>query len=382
MTTQSQPTNAEEKPTAAGVVSEQNEAPVAEFQETLRTGIHGLGPLKAPTSSWNDEEPQQTRRRRSYKMWLRYLTLGLVTFLFFIYVTFPYGVLKEVIVDRITQEMQRAGLPIRLSIGTLEPSWLTGIELTGVNVINVSHPSAQLSLGRARISLQPLSLVLGRISVRVFVEQAGGSLTLRTALPISTLMAGAPSPRSIDLKLRNFALDPLFNHALAFAAGSQDPGMLLVAPLLAKTSIGGKVSGTVSFDNPTPEHFGQAKGLFDVSVSEGFLHIDDETLRIRKQSFTTANLDLSFEGSALVLGKATKFAAEDIEIELDGRIALPDLSQQPTQVNINLLLTMRDKILDTLGFIVPNMLRCPAMNNGVLKVNLSGPASSMTCAAN
>lgn len=204
-------------------------------------------------------------------------------------------------------------------------------------------------------------------------------MSLGVSLPISTLLSGAPSPRAASVEMRSFALDPLFNHALAFAASSKDPGMLLVAPLIAKTTIGGKLSGRIDFSNASPEHFGNAKGLFELSVEDGFLHIADDTLKIRKQSFQTANIDLGFENAALVLGKGTKFAAEDVELQLDGKVILPDVNKQPAQVNINLMLVMREKIMDTLGFIVPNMLRCPPMNNGSLKVNLNGPVSNMTC---
>ena len=353
----------------------------SEFQESLRTGIHGLGPLKAPTSAWNEDEQPRPSRRKTYAKWLSYSLLGVVTFLFFLYNTFPYGVLKEVVVDRMTQEIQKAGLPIRVSIERLSPYWLRGIEMNNVSIRNVTHPAAHLVFKRARMTFNPLALLLGRLSLAVSLKQADGSMDLGVSLPLSTLLSGAPSPRSATVELQSFALDPLFNHALAFAAGSKDPGMLLVAPLVAKTTIGGKLTGKVEFSNTNPEHFGDATGQFELSVEDGFLHIADETLKIRRQSFQTANLDLNFGGSALNLGQNTKFAAEDVEIELNGRITLPDLNKQPAQVNLNMSLTMREKILDTLGFIVPNMLRCPAMNNGVLKVNLTGPLSGMACSA-
>lgn len=354
--------------------------PQSEFQDQPRTGIHGLGSLKAPTTAWNeDDQPTKKSGKPLYLKWLRYAALGAISFLFFLYTTFPYGVLKEVVVDRVNQEIQASGMPIRVSIQSLEPYWFTGLEMKNFAVRNVSSPTASLNLETARIYVNPFSLFIGRIGIRLYLTQSSGWTSFRMAIPILTLLSGAPSPSSATLDLRGFSLDPFLNHALALAAGSKDPAMLLVAPLLSKTSIGGKLSGTIDFSNPSPEHFGNATGNFEISVSDGFLHIADETLKIRKQSFTTANLDLKFESSALVLGKETKFVAEDIEISLDGRISLPDLNKQPTQVDLNLGLTMRDKILDSLGFIVPNMLRCPPMVEGVLKVNLSGPLSGMSC---
>ncbi len=355
-----------------------------EIDDDIKSGISQLADLKSPTSptsSWDEEELPKTKTSSKIYRALGYLALGAFSFLFFLYVTFPYGVIKEVIVNKVTQEIQKSGLPIRLSIGSLEPYWLTGIELENVNVTNVTSQSANLRLGIVRAHLKPLSLLLGKLGVRVYMTQVGGSLDFELSLPISTLIAQQPSPDSGEIVINSFPVDPFFNHALAVAAGSKDPAMILVAPLLSKTSIGGQITGTISFSNENTDHFGDARGTFEISVSEGFLHIADETLKIRRQSFETAELDLSFENNALVIGEQTRFAAEDIELGLNGRLTLPNLSTQSPQANFNFELVMRDKIEESLGFIVPNMLRCPPLSEGVLKANLSGPVSSMNCSA-
>lgn len=349
------------------------------LEDNIKSSIANLGALKTPSSAWNEEEPPKVRKKNVVKKWLRYSALAITSFFFFLYLTFPYGVLKEVIVDRVTQEIQKSGMPIRLSIESLDPYWVTGIQLKNLSINNVTADSVSLKLSRVRLYLNPFSLIIGRVSFSLNVMQGEGLAVIKLSIPISTLLSGHPSPRSANIELRSFSVDPFFKHALALAAGSKDPAMLLVAPLVSKTSIGGKLTGNVGFANPNPEHFGDATGNFEVSVADGFLHINDETLKIRKQSFKTASLDLKFEGNALVVGKGTKFAAEDIELALDGKFILPDLSRQSTQAEINLELTMRDKIQESLGFIVPNMLRCPALTEGVLKASLSGPLGSMTC---
>jgi type II secretion system protein N len=352
------------------------------LEDNIKSSIAHLGALKTPSSAWNEEEPPKARKKNVLKKWLRYSALAISSFFFFLYLTFPYGVLKEVFVDRVTQEIQKSGLPVRLSIENLDPYWITGIELKNLNVNNVTMDSVNLKLSRVRLYVNPFALLFGRLSVRLNLNQGDGSARVKLSIPITTLMNGHPSPRSANIELKNFAVDPFFNHALAIVAGSKDPAMLLIAPLVSKTSIGGKLTGEVAFANPNPEHFGDATGTFEVSVGDGFLHINDQTLKIRKQSFKTASLDLKFEGNALVVGKDTRFAAEDIEIALDGKFILPDLSRQATQAELNFELTMRDKIQESLGFIVPNMLRCPALTEGVLKASLSGPVTSMTCSAN
>lgn len=367
--------------TEAKPVNEPLITPVSpDLDDDIKSGISQLANLRAPESTWDegDEEPRLNRTSQ-FKRILSYTLLGLFSFFFFLYVTFPYGVIKEVIVDKATRQIQSSGLPVRLSIGSLEPYWLTGVQLENVNLTNVSSQNANLRFGIVRARLKLLSLFVGNISVNVYMTQVGGSLDLDVALPLSTVLAGAPSPSWAEIEIKSFSTDPFFNHALAYAAASTDPAMVLVAPLLSKTSIGGQITGQISFSNDNPEHFGNAKGNFEISVNEGFLHIADETLKIRRQAFETADIDLSFENNALVIGEQTRFAAQDIEIGLNGRLTLPNLSRQAPQANFNLMLTMRDKIEESLGFIVPNMLRCPPLQEGVLNTNLSGPLTNMTC---
>lgn len=350
-----------------------------DLDEGLRAGIGSLGSLKAPSTSWDDGHEQIKPKRKNLSRIFAFLGLGVASFLFFVYMTFPYGVMKEVVVDRLTKEIQRAGMPIRVSIGSLAPHWLTGIELRDVHVNNVSFENASLKLNRATVYVNPFALLIGRISMNLYLTQDAGSMDLDLSIPISSILAGAPSPGSASVALKSFSLEPFFNHALAFAAGSQDPAMLLIAPIAASTKIGGNLSGNIDFSNDSPEHFGDAKGSFELSIGDGFLHIENETLKIRRQSFKTADLDLKFENNKLIFGEQTRFAAEDIEIAVNGEVTFPDLSKNPMQADLNLELAMRDKIHDTLGFIVPNMLRCPQLQNGVLKAKLTGPLSSMSC---
>ena len=348
-------------------------------RDDLEDSLKSLANLKSPATSWDEEDLPKAKKGNRLSRVIAYTAIGVSSFFFFLYVTFPYGVIKEVIVDRVTQDIQKSGLPVRLSIGSLEPYWFTGIELENVSINNITLDSANLRLGKVRVYVNPFAIVLGRVAASIYLTQVGGSATIDFYLPILSVIKGNPSPSQATVELKSFSLDPFFNHALALAAGSKDPAMILIAPLVNTTSIGGNLSGTVKFTNSNTEHFGNAKGNFELSIADGFLHIDDQTLKIRKQSFTTANLDIRFESNALILGEQTKFAAEDIEISLNGRITLPDLSKQQAQANLNLELTMRDKIQDSLGFIVPNMLRCPPLTNGTLKANLSGPISQMAC---
>ncbi len=341
-----------------------------------------FGSLKRPTalgkSAWNEESTPKGKRTNRFLRAALYVSLGFCSFIFFLYLTFPYGVLKEVLVSKITESIQKAGYPVRVGIGSLRPNWITGIQAENVIVSNSTDSTALLKLGivTARVNLLPL--LIGQIGISAYVSQSGGYLDADLKIPMFGAIKGA-GPKFVQVNFKSFSLDPIFNHVLAIARGSRDPAMVLVLPLLAKTVAGGSLSGRIQLDNPEPMTFVKAVGKIDLSIANGFLHIDDSTLLIPKQSFTTAKVDLNFGNNSITIGNSTKFSAEDIGIGLGGKIGLPESAAAQANADLDLELTMRGNIEKSLGFIVPNMLRCKPLTNGTLKAKLSGPVANMAC---
>jgi|GEM_PF-679373 len=351
------------------------------------SGAPGMGLLKRPTlldgrgdgSSW-DEEDTTRRSRRSHPV-LRavlFVALGIFSFLFFLYLTFPYGVIKEVVVSTVTDTLRKAGVPVRVSIGSLRPYWFTGLEVQNVQVTNAADPNANLKIGEARVRLSVLPLLLGKATVNARVTQAGGAMEVRVDMPLLAAARGAQSPSFAKVTFDRFALDPLANHGLAYARGSKDPAMVLVLPLLAKTTAGGSLTGNVVLENSDVMNFTRAKGSVRIDVADAFLHIDDATLKIPKQSFKDAKIDAKFENNAVVLTDV-KFKAEDIGVGLIGRVSLPEMQDNPAVADLDFDLSMHGEIEKNLGFILPNMMRCKPLTGGELKAKLTGPVSMMKC---
>ncbi len=345
-----------------------------------------LGLLKRPTllddrdgsSAWDEGEVKKGKRTHPLVRALAFVALGLTSFLFFLYVTFPYGVIKEVVVSSIADNLRSSGIPARVSIGSMRPHWFTGVQLKNVVVTNAADSEANLRLGEVTVRLNLLPLLIGRATVTGRITQAGGALDLRVNMPIVGAILGHQSPSLARLDFKSFALDPIFNHVLAIARGSKNPAMVLVLPLLAKTTAGGSLTGSLVLDNPDTENFTRAKGTVDLDIKDGFLHIDDTTLKIPKQTFTDAKIGLKFENNAIVLAD-TKFKAEDIGVGLNGRVALPEIAGNPPIAELDLDLSMHGEVEKNLGFIIPNMMRCKPLTGGELKAKLTGPVSQMRC---
>jgi len=345
-----------------------------------------LGLLKRPTllddrdagSSWDEAETRKGKRTNPVVRAFLFIGLGLASFFFFLYLTFPYGVIKEVVVSTVTDSLRKSGIPVRIAIGSLRPHWFTGIQLKDVQVTNAADPDANLKIGEATVRLNLLPLLLGKATVAGRVTQAGGAMNLRVDLPILGAINGHQSPSLARVDFQSFALDPIFNHALAVARGSKDPAMVLVLPLLAKTTAGGSLTGSLTLDNPDTATFIRAKGAMNLDVKDAFLHIDDATLKMPKQNFTDARIGLKFENNAILVN-GTKFKAEDIGVGLDGRVTLPESPTGSPIAELDMNLSMHGEIEKNLGFIIPNMMRCKPLANGELKAKLTGPVSQMRC---
>ncbi|MCA2961768.1 MAG: type II secretion system protein GspN [Silvanigrellales bacterium] len=354
---------------------------------TVATGpTSALGLLKRPTllddrdtgSSWDENETRKSKRTNPVVRAFVFIGLGLASFFFFLYLTFPYGVIKEVVVSTISDTLRKSGIPVRVSIGSLRPYWFTGLQLKDVQVTNAADANANLKLGEATVRLNLLPLLIGRATVTARLTQAAGRLDAEIVMPLVGAIQGHQSPSLARVDFKAFALDPLINHALAVARGSKDPAMVLVLPLLAKTTAGGALSGSLVLDNPDTAHFGRAKGTVTLDVKNAFLHIDDSTLKMPKQNFSDARIGLKFENNAIVVND-TKFKAEDIGVGLDGKITLPELPGNSATAELDLALSMHGEIEKNLGFIIPNMMRCKPLANGELKAKLSGPVAQMRC---
>lgn len=343
-----------------------------------------FGMLKRPSalagaSAWNEEATPKNKGMHPATRIALYVLLGLCSFLLFLYLTFPYGVIKEVAVSKINEQFQSQGLPLRLSIGSMSPSWLTGVKLKNVQLTNAADAKANLKLDEVTARFNAIPLLWGTIRVTAALEQGSGSLDTAIELPLIDTIRGYAAPKYARVTLNRFALDPLFNHGLAVVRGSKDPAMVLILPLVAKTSAGGAVSGKVLFQNPDVTNFVRAKGTFDLNISKAFLHIDDSTLKIPRQEFEAAKIDMKFENNALVFGDQTQLKAQNIGVGLNGRVALPETPEAVANADLNMALSMSGEIEKNLGFIVPNMLRCKPLEGGELKAKLTGPVTTMKC---
>ena len=120
----------------------------------------------------------------------RYVALGLVGFVFFLVLTFPYDAIRQ----RITQEARSVGLYVR--IGSLGPGFF-GVRARDVQVSMLSDGSEAKPPEPLKIDALSLRPSLFPLGVAMGAKLMGGTVSL---------VAGGLSARSLDLTLEGLSL--------------------------------------------------------------------------------------------------------------------------------------------------------------------------------
>lgn len=324
---------------------------------------------------WAGENKVKKKPKRVKRI-LTLVSLGLGSFLVFLYLTFPYGVMKEVVNANILQALKASGLNMTLRLGRMEPYWLTGIAMYDVTLQNPTKIDKQLKFDKVTARLNILPILWGKIRISANIIQDKGNISLSTDLPLFALIKGQGEVSAIDITLKSFKLDALMDQVLSSLTASSSPAMLLVKPIVSKTIIGGSLSGDIYLDIPDG-NFARATGKVLLAFQGLFLHIADETLKISKQDFSTAKIDLDLKAGNIQIANTTQLQAQDIGIALAGGLKNSD---QGMVADLDMTLNMRAEVEKNLGFIVPQMLQCRSLVNGELKAKLQGPISGgMKC---
>ena len=162
-----------------------------------------------------------------------YITLAIVSFIFFFLVSFPWGILKEAVVAQI-----RGVSPISVQIGQLGPSLPFGFQADDIK-LSSADGSKEVELRHVEVTISFLSLFIGDLGLSLdIVDKTGGELTLNTDIPLSQILGGQPLPSSIDLNSDKFSIGDLVSLGLNVYSDYADE---LVKGLIKQIDLRGKL---------------------------------------------------------------------------------------------------------------------------------------------
>jgi type II secretion system protein N len=128
--------------------------------------------------------PKIAIARRSFLNWLGYAGFFLFCFVLFAYLTFPYDRARAYFLTQFNQQTLPGGRvkpsDVQLKITDLRPSWLTGVKMTGVELIKqATQPDDQpmvISADYATLRPSVLSLLAGDLDLLFDVGMGPGEI--------------------------------------------------------------------------------------------------------------------------------------------------------------------------------------------------------------
>jgi hypothetical protein len=243
------------------------------------------------------------------------VVLFMSSLLLFLYLSFPYGVLKEAIA---AQVQAATGVTIRME--SFGPSFPIGFAANGVEVYTGNSPHLKLKSISANLSI--LQIFLGRLGVAIEIEDPKGSeLDLGVGFGMLDLIKGnLGMPSVVSLKTKGFNIDSLVSFGIR-AAVDNGVGGPMAGPLLANLGVKGRLAGTVDL-NLGGQSPAQATGEIKLGILDAVLVLSDPSLNFPDQVFKTAQISAKIQGGTLNVDPTTRFSANDIELGLDGKVAL------------------------------------------------------------
>lgn len=188
--------------------------------------------------------------------WLLYPAFYLFCLGLFSYFTFPWDHLKTRIeAEFLARQKPKPGeAPTRLVIGSLRPSWGTGVELTDVHLLIAPTPEQRAAakdadgkdatpkdtdvvIDRAKARLKLLPLLLGRVRIEVDVEAFGG--TVEGTIPVGT----SSGPLELALEGLELAQMAIVEHEVGVPLAGRLSGKIELSPSEGKFA---KASGTLA----------------------------------------------------------------------------------------------------------------------------------------
>lgn len=253
-----------------------------------------------------------------------------VSFFFFLYLMFPYEILK----DRLILELERMlGSGTEVSLVGLTPHYFSGVRLKGLKVVyhEQNTPSPVLSIDRAELRISLLSALLG--NPRLSFQVKAGAGELRGSGKQSDGML------NLDLELRDL-----------------DVGAFPILASRYGLKLGSRIDGAVELlydQGNTMRSSGKANLTFrSLALEESSLpmsgsSIDLPAVQIAKGRDSRIRASL---GKGVITLEEFRFSGGDLSLDLQGKIFLSS-ELLNTRLNINGSFSDSPKLSQALPFL-------------------------------
>jgi len=273
-----------------------------------------------------------------FRGYLFYCGFFIFSFLFFIYLSFPYAILKEAVVSKLSQA---TGYSIRVK--SLGPNLPLGFYAEGVQV-GITDASDGLDLKSLEFDISLLSLLVGSISGNAELTSTNdGYFEVDVDFSIFDLFARSFIPSYISFEAEKFELNSVFR--LIFAVIDQKfPGFGFVSS--TKGNLNGKMEVSLDTSDVT-----QSSGSMQISLKPASLALD-ESFKLGIQNFEKAKIQADMKSGEVKIKKKSGFKSQLLQIALDGNVKLKKplySSSLNVKIGVELFKDLKDQIGPLLG---------------------------------
>lgn len=289
-----------------------------------------------------------------------YTILFILSFLFFVYTTFPYTIAKEALVNKISKATS-----LQISVRDLGPILPLGFSLGNVEV-KVAGEEKGIEIEKLDVAMTLWKLLLLQLAVDIEMEDKnGGVFDLSGAMGIIDLIGGSFFPKAIELKAEQFDIGPF----ATFGLGKGKEAMrhqAMVADLIEKFGVSGLLTGNVDLALDA-SNIANSKGEVHLNLKKGVLKIDP-SLGMADQAFEKALVKAQLKSGRLTIDGRSGIKSQGLLLDIGGGI---NLRQNPMQSLLNMTMTVKlDRGLkDQFGFVIDSAL---GGRNGTLNYKISG----------
>lgn len=293
------------------------------------------------------------------------IALFLVSFILFLYLTFPYEVLKEQAALAVTQ---MTGFNVR--IGQLGPDLPIGLEAKDVK-LTATNGASSMQVKSLSVEFGLLSLVIGRFHVDVGATAGGGKLQAGIDFSLLNLITGNVFPSRITLESKAFPLDGFIDFALNTIANTPGSNPML-APLLGAIGVSAQLNANASLDlnSKIPT---QSKGEIDIQLAKAVLKLSHPTLGLPDQQLKKAIIKGRLDNGTFSLDKSSGILSDELQINPEGKITLKPVPAG-SQLDLKIALKLDRGLKEKFGFLL-DAASGTATSEGQLTMQVRGPLS-------
>lgn len=281
----------------------------------------------------------------------------LAFFVVFLYVTFPYDRLKEVIIaqaeaPRVSPSGRTTPSNMELTIGSLGPTFFPGLKAKNVTVTYLpSAPGGRptfMHIDEAVVHVSLLGLLLRRANVSFDIEGLGGEIEGELSYSLATETEPSETPTPAPTSRRASAAAGTPSGLRSFEMKLTGVNAAEMGPLVQAVGLplGGTLDGTIALTVPdglipqaegsvaiTASHFAVGDGHAQYQIPHfGGVTID----QIRAGDFT---FNMNIRRGVATLDRVGS-QSNEFALQMDGRIDLrPDLSMSAMNLGVRFKLT-------------------------------------------